>query len=288
MSELLLPPRYDAQPMQKIQTLWHPPWYIYLAAQQGPNHFARAELMQDSHIVGAVGDVTWMVVADGVGNASRSHDSSRLACHALNAFFGEQLSEGRSPSLDLIREGMAAAHNAVMALAHAAGLDAVEFETTLIAALLQRDSLMAGSLGDSSIAISTRQDGGGTKPKPIFTPFCTGQPRVEEGNFTRTLVDADWAEHVAFNAFTDPLLDGVWLATDGGRFFVEPIYDDCSEHIFDDLWPNLIEEKLEDLTPLKMALLFAQFMDEIPAERNDDRTIIVAYRPAEDHAPPSA
>ena len=284
MNNPVAPPRYDPQPIQKFQSLWHPPWYVYLAAQQGPNHFAQGQLMQDSHIVGAVGDVTWMVVADGVGNASRSDEASRLACHVLNTFFGARLTEGRSPTLDLIREGMAAAHEAILAFAREAGLDPVEFETTLIAALLQGDTVMAASLGDSSIAISTKQNDDGNGETMLFTPFCTGQPREEEGNFTRTLVDADWAQHVAFNELSDPSLNGVWLATDGGRFFVEPIYEDCSEHTFDHLWPNLIEKNLEDLTPLKMAV----FMDEIPAERNDDRTIIVAYRPAEDHAPPSA
>lgn len=287
MTGLSLTPRYDPQPMQKIQTLWRPPWYVFLAAQQGPNHFAFGEIMEDSHAVGAVDDVTWMIVADGVGAASRSHDASRLACQAADSFLGARLSEDRALSLGLIREAMAAAHDAVAALAAKTGREHHDYQTTLIIALLHGDTVMAGSIGDSSIAISTRHDIDGGKPTTLFTPFCTAPPHWKDGNYSRTLMDADWQDQLAFNALSDPTLHGVWLATDGGRFFVEPTSPDGPEHVFDDTWPNLIESALENLTPLKMAMLFAQFMDEVSPEKKDDRTIIIAYRPTEEHAAPA-
>lgn len=285
MSVLELPPRYDLTPMQRVETAWRPPWILIRAAQQGVRHFRKAEPIEDGHTVGGAGTVSWLVLADGVSTAQYSHEASRLACYAIEHYLGAQITKGAPASRKLLLEAIGFAHGELHALAKREGHPVCEYACTLAAALIDGDHIITASIGDSSIAITTSHPGADGKAVRRMSPFCTPK-QSGASDETWSLIEPKWHDVVASNETRNPAVDGVYLATDGGQnFFTDEVGPGTYE--FDPGYPNAINDVLGSWGPLLVCNVMTFYMEKEPAENKDDRTILIAYRPPQNLAPPT-
>ncbi|WP_414463319.1 PP2C family serine/threonine-protein phosphatase [Hyphomicrobium sp. DY-1] len=285
MSLLELPPRYDLAPMQRVETAWRPPWILIRAAQQGVRHFNAGEPIEDSHTIGGAGTVSWLVLADGVSSARFSHDGSRLACHAIEHYLGHQITKGAPPSKKLLLEAIGYAHGELNSLAKRQQQPVYEYACTLAAALINGDHIIAASIGDSSIATSSTHKGNDGKDVRYLTGFVTPK-QSGASDETWSLIEPKWLDVLATNETRNPAVDGIYLATDGGQnFFTDEVGPDTYE--FDPAYPNALRDALGAWGPLLIGNVMTFFMEKEPAENKDDRSILIAYRPPQNLAPPA-
>lgn len=274
-----LPIRYDLPPLARLETNWVPPWLIGRIAQHGPWHFENGAPMDDSHIIGGTSEAFWMAAADGVGSQPLSRLGSSAACLALDSYLGLKLSSGSEPSRSLLLEAFDVAHNAIHARAAADGQPAFEYSTTLAAVLIKDSTIIAAAVGDSGIAIGTNHENDHGIEQFRLTPFCSAP---QPGRATFTIADPNWLNYVASNETRSPHIKSVILATDGANsFFLEG-------NSFKADWPEALEGRVRELGPLTFVNTFAHFIQHQPPENHDDRTLLVAYRPPQDIAPPAA
>jgi hypothetical protein len=278
-----VPDRYDLAPLARLETNWCPPWLIARVAQHGPCHYGNGAPMDDSHIIGGTSGAFWMAAADGVGSQEKSRHGSRAACLALDAYLGRKLSEGAAPSRHLMVEAFHAAHAAIQALADTHRDPAHLYATTLAAVLIRGNTIIAAAVGDSGIAVGTQHEDEKGAPKFMLTPFCSAP---QPGNATYTIADPNWPHYIATNESHAPHITTVIVATDGANnFFLGPSANGTS---FQTDWPAALEGRVRELTPLTYVNFFAHFIQYQPPENHDDRTLVVAYRPPRDIAPPAA
>lgn len=274
-----LPIRYDLPPLARLETNWVPPWLIGRIAQHGPWHFENGAPMDDSHIIGGTAGAFWMAAADGVGSQPLSRLGSSAACLALDGYLGAKLSSGSEPSRSLLLEAFDIAHNAIHACTAADGRPAFEYSTTLAAVLIKDSTIIAAAVGDSGVAIGTNHDNERGVAQFRLTPFCSAP---QPGRATFTIADPNWLNYVASNETRSPHVKTVILATDGANsFFLEG-------NSFKADWPEALEGRVRELGPLTFVNTFAHFIQHQPPENHDDRTLLVAYRPPQDIAPPAA
>lgn len=277
-----VPVRYDLASLARLETNWVPPWLIARVAQHGPWHYGNGAPMDDSHIIGGTAGAFWMAAADGVGSQAKSRHGSRAACLALDVYLGRKLTDGAEPSRRLLVEAFQAAHAAIQLLANTNGDPAYLYATTLAAVLVRGNTVIAATVGDSGVVVGTQHDDDKGAPAFTVTPFCSApQPR----NATYTIADPNWPQYIATNESHAPHITTLIVATDGANnFFLAP-----SGHgtAFQPDWAAALESRIRELTPLTYINFFAHFIQYQPPENHDDRTLIVAYRPPEDIAPPA-
>lgn len=270
--------RHDLPPLARLETNWVPPWLIGRIAQHGPWHFQCGAPMDDSHIIGGTAGAFWMAAADGVGSQPRSRHGSSAACLALDAYLGAALKAGAVPSRTLLLEAFAAAHEAIHARAAQDGRSPAEYSTTLAAVLIKNNTVIAAAVGDSSIAVgANHEDEHGVKTFSLTSLCSAPQP----GYATYTIADPNWPHYVASTDVRAPHITTVIVATDGANNF---FLDGSS---FRPDWPEALEGRVRELGPLTFVNVFAHFIQHQPPENHDDRTLLVAYRPPQDLAPPA-
>lgn len=277
MAKFDLPVRYDIAAMQRIETALRPPWIIIASSQQGRRHYDDGENCQDNHIVGGVRDVTWMIIADGVSSSIRSEQGSAEACHAVHHYLGRVLSSGAKPSKQLIAQAIHVARSKVADLARSERRHIDDFGTTLAVALIHGNTIITGAIGDSSVAISSLATDYDNSETRHFTPFCTPQQSGGEGVIDLTA--DEWHHALALAQTDNPAIDLLFLATDGGHnFFLNP--KGRSQHAFDPAYPLFLIKtiKAPKTGPLLIGNVLAKFMQDIPSEGHDDRTILIAAR----------
>lgn len=278
-----VPVRYDLAPLARLETNWVPPWLIARVAQHGPWHYGNGAPMDDSHIIGGIAGAFWMVAADGVGSQPKSRHGSRTACLAVDAYLGRTLADGAEPSRRLLVEAFHAAHAAIHLMAGANSDPAHLYATTLAAVLVRGSTIIAAAVGDSGIAVGTQHDDAKGAPAFALTPFCSAP---QPGRATYTIADPNWPRYVASNESHAPHITTIIIATDGANnFFLTP---KASGNAFHTDWPGALEGRLKELGPLTYVNFFAHFIQYQPPENADDRTLIVAYRPPTNLAPPAA
>lgn len=274
-----VPVRYDLAPLARLETNWCPPWLIARVAQHGPWHYGNGAPMDDSHIIGGTAGAFWMAAADGVGSQEKSRHGSRAACLALDAFLGGALSQGALPSRRLLVEAFDAAHAAIRNLAESEGDPAHLYSTTLAAVLIKGNTIAAAAVGDSGIAVGTEHEDEKGTPQFALTPFCSAP---QPGNATYTIADPNWPTYIATCETHAPHITTVIVATDGANnFYLSPAGSG-----FQPDWPAALEGRVRELGPLTYVNVFAHFIQHQPPENHDDRTLLVAYRPPAELAPP--
>lgn len=280
------PIRYDIAPLARLETNWVPPWLIARVAQHGPMHFRRGEPMDDHHIIGSAAGAFWMVAADGVGSKRMSRFGSEATCRAVDAFLGDRLLGGAVPSRQLLSDAFKAAHEAIQARARQDRADPLDYCTTLCAVLVRGNDIVAASVGDSSLAIGTRKGKGEGEGQAgiSLAALCSGP---QPSRATYTIADPNWAAYLATSESRSPHVDLIIAATDGANgFFLDHAAAD--QNIFRTAWVDHLDERLATLGPLTFVNLFAAFILNQPSENDDDRTLLIAFRPPPNIAPPAA
>ena len=277
------PARYDLPPLARLETNWSPPWLIARVAQHGPMHYMSGEPMDDCHVVGGTSGCVWIAAADGVGSMVNSRHGARAACLAVDAFLGAKLAAGVAPSRELLALAFQQAHIAIQNLARSKAHPPRSYSTTLALALLTDQTIIAAVVGDSGIAVATEHEDENGNPSYSLTPFCSAP---QAGNGTYTIADPNWVSYIATSQSTSPHITTVVVATDGANnYFLAP--QGFAGHAFKPDWPTAIQAHLRELRPLTFVNTFASFIQRQPPENQDDRTLVVAYRPPEDLAPPT-
>lgn len=273
--------RYDLPPLARLETNWAPPWLISRLVQHGPHHYDRGEPMDDSHVIGGTSGTVWMAVADGVGSEPFSRFGSAAACAGLESYLGRRISEGAELSRTLMAEAFKAAVAAIEDRAGRENQPSVTYATTLAAVAFKGDVLIGGCLGDSSVLVLTRhQDDTGT-PVMRLTPLCSA-PQAPRGTYA--LPNPQWPSLIATAQVNACHVVGIILATDGANNF----FLDKSTGLFSAEWSELIEGQIRALQPRTYVNFAAQFINLMPPENSDDRTLLIAYRAPEDCAPPAS
>lgn len=273
------PIRHDLAPLARLETNWVDPWLIARIAQHGPWHFGNGAPMDDSHIIGGSAGAFWMAAADGVGSQPSSRHGSSAACVALDAHLGAALQAGAIPSRTLMLEAFHAAHTAITARAQSDNKPAHEYSTTLAAVLIKQNTVIAAAVGDSGIAVGSMHEDETHKPTFALTPFCSAP---QPNSATYTIADPNWLHYVASNETHAPHITTVIVATDGANNFF------LHGPAFKKDWPEALEGRVRELGTLTFINAFAHFIHHQPPENHDDRTLLVAYRPPSDLAPPTA
>lgn len=275
---------YALAPLQHIQTTWRPPWLIAQSALHGERHYRAGEVTEDSHLVGGCKSVTWLIVADGVGSADYASEGSRLVCNAVERYLGEAITGGRACSRALLEDAYAHANAAVTTHARQLRLHPDDLACTLAVALLDGDAIYGASIGDSVVATVSMVTGFNASKRRVFTPFCTAAQLP--GTATHAITGPGWRKYIATNETRHPSVKIVFVASDGGQdFFLRPFGRD--EHLWDPEWLDYFESVYAVVGPRLVGNALAQFIEQDKPEHKDDRTLIIAYRPERDVAPPA-
>ena len=133
-------------------------------------------------------------------------------------------------------------------------------------------------MGDSSIVAGTNHENERGEKSFSLTPLCSAP---QTGTGTYVIADPNWLHYVASNEVRAPHITTVIVATDGANTFF------LDNTVFKPDWPAALEGRLRELGPLTFVNTFAYFIQHQPPENHDDRTLLVAYRPPPELAPPA-
>lgn len=275
--------RYDLRPIARLETNWVAPWFILRLAQHGHIHFCRGEPTDDSHIIGGIADTFWMVAADGVGMAPRSRFGSQAACVAVEGFLGERINAGEKLSRRLITGAFEAAHTAILDLALRENRKPEDYATTLAAAVVKGNTIIGAAVGDSSIAVRSSHEDSDGNPALQLTPFCSAT-QLKSG--TCSIHSTMWKDFIATTESNSPHISAVIVTTDGAENYM--LEQRANGPEFRIGWPSHLESALRALTTRTFVNHFAYYLGIEESETSDDRTLLVAYRPPADLAPPAS
>lgn len=264
------------------ETFWADPWMVSAATQQGAAHYEVGIPLQDAYVVGRQGPVVWLVISDGVSNAPLSHVGSRVAVEAVNSFLDQRLAENQAPSRSLLTAAFERAHEAIASKAGTLRVAANHLAATLCAALITADDLFAACLGDSSANVLTSLMAE-SKPVPRLTPLCSA-PMSAKRNATHIISDPGWRRALSLNAMPIDSVDAVLLTTDGADNFYQatPSNDADLTYILD-----FLSKGIDAFTPRSLTGATANYFRHHPAINDDDRTLLLAFRPDSRHVPPA-
>jgi hypothetical protein len=251
-------------------------------SQQGPAHYHQGALNADSYKLGRQRARAWLILADGVGSRPLAYHGSRLATamveHHLAATARDAL------SMNVLRDAFAAAHTAINEAAAMAGHTAGDYATTLTAAVIEGDTLIGGTIGDSGIAAySVHGDSG---EEGILFPFCSAT-QSEEAHKTYVITDPSWEKHTTFNETGTPHIKAVVLATDGADNFYLDQPPGQPQPVFKPEILNAFDAGLAALSTRNFFAFFSNFLQHYEPDNHDDRTLLVAYRVPEEFTPPA-
>ncbi len=261
-------------PLMSIHTAWQPPWLLAAVAEHGENHYDEGAPVQDAHRLSLVGPHTVMVLADGVSTQPRSAQGARLAVATVEEFLADTLTEG-TPTAAMVEAAMAAAHRAIAERARTDGEPTHVFAATLAVAVLTGNHIAAASVGDSSILAYTEK---GAANRRRLAPFLSSPQSWGRGVYS--ISEASWVDRVASRAELCPDLKALLLTSDGANnlFTVENGKSGMSG--FDCEQLDSIDDVLATYGPRRFAFFWAGYLAGTAANDLDDRTILMAYRPA--------
>lgn len=261
-------------PLMSIHTAWQSPWLLAAVAEHGEHHYNEGAPVQDAHRLSLVGRHTVLALADGVSTAARSAEGARLAVATVEAFLAKTLTD-EVPSGATMHAAMAAAHHAIADLADQKDVSTRTFASTLAVAVLTGNHVAAAGVGDSSILAYTEK---GVANRRRLSPFLSIPQSPGLGTYS--ISEPTWVDRVATRAETLPHLKGLLLTSDGANnlFTVESAGPGISG--FDCEQLDSIDEVLAEYGPRRFAFFWAGYLAGTPANDLDDRTILMAYRPA--------
>lgn len=275
------PLRYDPQPIAKVETSWHPPWMLIGCSQQGPSHYHRGQKNADSYKVGRLGSRAWLIIADGVGSEALSYRGSRLATAVVEQHLARTVS--RALSAELLKDAFGAAHDAINAATKDANLDPARYATTLAAVVLDGPLIVGGAIGDTGIALYSLH--GENNEEGLLTAFCSAT-QSEEPHRTFVITNPRWDEAASFNETISAHVKAIVLATDGAdNFYLDQPPEQC-EPTWKPEVLNAFDKGVEVLSTRNFFTFFSNFLQQYEPDNHDDRTLLVAYRVPQEHAPP--
>lgn len=265
------------------ETFWVDPWMVSAATQQGSLHYDLGIPLQDAYAVGRHGSVLWMVISDGVSSAPLSQLGSRIAVDAVDTYVRDAVTAKQAPSRTLLTSAFAHAHAAIAARAATLRVKTNDLAATLCAVLLTPDDLYAACVGDSSANVLTSLLADG-KPVPRLTPLCSA-PMAASSNGTYIISDTSWNRALSLNALPIDSVDAVLLTTDGADNFYQAPQANRTDltYILD-----LLGKGIDAFTPRSLSGATANYFRHYPAKNDDDRTLLIAFRPEPRHVPPAA
>ncbi|MCC0057787.1 MAG: protein phosphatase 2C domain-containing protein [Hyphomicrobiaceae bacterium] len=257
-----------------LQTFCAAPWVISLAAQKGKGHIRKGEPYQDAYAVAQAHDTLILAIADGVGSKPRSHDGAATAVSTVVTHLISQVSAG-TLNASALRSAFTAAHTELQHLATTAEAPLSDYAATLAAVAITPHTVYSANLGDSSVAALI--DSPSTPANPLSVQSLCSAPQPSSAKVL-TLVHDHWPDLLTTHATPSNAIRGVILATDGANNFFSQI-----RHPGDPLHlgtPFIDEMHLvhQEYPPHQLSRYFAEFLFQRPADNNDDRTLIVAYR----------
>lgn len=273
MTHLLLPTPQPLPLISRTEVHLRTPWLICAGSIQGPVKPGKAspDLNDDVFRIGAAGDVTWLIVADGVGTAKRAAIGAHHAAYYLDRYLYAAGAE-RAQSPDTLRE---AYDNVRLQLASHAAEDRAalsDYATTLLTVILTPDKLLIAKLGDGLIfTLQPHEDQAATylrraeNPLQDHTPTITSNawlsdftteviPIIEE-SISAVVLCSDGAEHYFFNK-SEPKLK---------------ILTQFTSIILND------PKGVRGANPILQAML-QRAIDSPSSNGEDDRTFIIATR----------
>jgi Protein phosphatase 2C len=262
-------------PLMSIHTAWQSPWLLAAVAEHGEAHYDEGAPIQDAHRLSAVGPHIIMALSDGVSTQPRAATGARLAIAAAERHLASTLGTGL-PTPDMMRAALGAAHRAIADAAAAAGCATREFAATLAVAVLTGDHVAAAGIGDSSVLAYTESGPDRTRR---LAPFLSS-PQAR-GKGTYSISERGWETHVASRAEIYPHLKAVLLTSDGANNYftfdtAAPGYNGFQSENLDG-----IDDVLSTYGIRRFALYWVGYLMGEPANDLDDRTILLAYRPAQ-------
>jgi hypothetical protein len=262
-------------PLAKLETILRTDWLVSTLTQHGLGHYHEGAPLQDALLVGGRGeDQTWLAMADGVSSAPMSQHGSRAATAAVGHHLRTRLTAGAPANATLMAGAFAAAHEALCDAAKTASRQPNDYASTLAAVLISGNTVIAGSIGDSSVmAYSRHRQGSGFTPR--LTPFCSApQPPVRA---VYAITHPHWREFATFRQSKSPHIQAIVLATDGATGFIQRDGDDPTSPP-DPRYLDLVDGALRQLTPRRFCNFLASYLFETEADHFDDRSIILAWR----------
>jgi Protein phosphatase 2C len=242
-------------------------WLVAAASATGRSHARAAVPCQDRFAWSWSGRETLATaVADGAGSAPRSDLGAQTAVRAVTSLV-QRL--GRCPQPPAVLAPAAftglfgGARMAVRCLARSMRLPLDDFATTLSVAVLWRNHLLLGQVGDGLLTarLTTGQ---------IISPIPPA--RGEYANETYLLTDDGWSARLTFVCLPAVSVEGFALSTDGLRLVATsdpvtgaphpPFYDD----MFDAVARGVGSNKLRS------------FLEEVDDRTGDDKCLVVAAR----------
>ena len=231
--------------------------------------------MQDAHLVGGHGPHSWIVVADGVGDATMSQHASRAAVESVNTYLARNLLE--RPNREMMLKALTHAREAVLTLADELGVGHDDVATTLALAVFTGSEVAAAAIGDSSILALTKTDrlSGGCS----LVPFCSApqpQARDPDAEGIVHLAHPWWMDYVETSHKSSSRITALLLATDGaGNFFSDGFTDNAD---FDPELTAAYQDFITDNGPLNAGAYLAGFMMKYEGVDCDDRTLVIASK----------
>lgn len=272
-------------PLAEIKTFWHAPWLVSSLYQIGAAHYRAGRPPDDALHMATAGDCLIFGVADGVSQSLHSDEGAQSALAVAFRHIKGHMLPG-APTIPLLVDAFSAAAQALRDLATERNINVLHFATTLSIAVVAPDIIVAASVGDSSIVIATpdlNEDGTMTIS---LAPFASGKQR-RESNRPYTLSHDDWKQALATNEKHPDLVTAIILATDGADpFYIKGASQGQRETLNPELvaaFPTLLKTHFP---PRKFFQVIGEHMYADEASDDDDRSLIIAFKPAPDLAPP--
>ena len=252
-------------------------WRFSWASVQGTSHVESNQPCQDAcrceQFSTPSGEEFMVLVAsDGAGSASLSHEGSQVVCKVLIEKFTRLFEEGWT--LERMTQKYARfllRYTAVLVkrLAKTQALPEREFAATLLFAIVGRESAAFLQLGDGAIVINS-EDG----YRPVFWPQSG-----EYANMTYFVTDKAAVENLQFSYVTEAVTE-IALFTDGIQGLALK-YETKTAHapFFRPFFEHLQAASEESLPQVNAHLADFLGSKRINARTDDDKTLVLAYRP---------
>lgn len=247
-------------------------WSVAAASATGQLHVRAALPCQDRFAWSwSASGVLTMAVADGAGSAPRAHLGAQAAVRAVISV-AQRL--GRCPPalttlaptalVPSVFTGLFfGARTAVRCLAWRMQRPLEEFATTLSVAVLWRDHLLLGQVGDGllTVRLSTGQ---------IISPAPPA--RGEYANETYLLTDDGWSARLTFACLPAAAVGGFALSTDGLRLVAtsDPVTGTPHQPFYDDMFDAVARGA--DSHSLR------SFLEKVDDRTGDDKCLVVVAR----------
>ncbi|MGH3940071.1 MAG: PP2C family serine/threonine-protein phosphatase [Pseudonocardiaceae bacterium] len=242
-------------------------WSVAAASATGQLHVRAALPCQDRFAWSwSAREVLAMAVADGAGCAPRAHLGAQAAVHAVISI-AQRLGRWPPPPAALAPSAFTGlffgARAAVRYLAWRMQRPLEEFATTLSVAVLWRDHLLLGQVGDGLLTVRLRTG-------QIISPAPPA--RGEYANETYLLTDDVWSTRLTFACLPAAAVEGFALSTDGLRLVAtsDPVTGTPHRPFYDDMFDAVARGA--DSHSLRL------FLEQVDDRTGDDKCLLVVAR----------